>query len=223
MPSSFGLWFGAYAESLIDDLTILQSAYRVANRNPLGSGAGYGSSFPLDRELTSNLLGFETPDYNVVYAQMTRGKTEKLVSAAFASIAATIGRMSMDICLYMSQDLGFITFPDHLTTGSSIMPHKKNPDVFELIRARCNRLQALPNELAMITTNLPSGYHRDMQLIKESFLPAFAELNSCLTIMNFMLQSIDVKKDILDDPKYNFIFSVETVNALVNQGIPFRE
>ncbi len=223
MPSSLGLWFGAYAESLVDDLTVLQAAYKVTNRNPLGSGAGFGSSLPLDREYTSQLLGFDSPNYNVVYAQMTRGKTERLVSAALASIASTLGRMSADVCLYMSQNFGFISFPDHLTTGSSIMPHKKNPDVFELIRARCNKLQALPNELALICANLPSGYHRDMQQIKESYLPAFEVLNSCLRMMNFMLQSIEVKKDILDDPKYKFIFSVEAVNALVNEGVPFRD
>jgi len=223
MPSSFGLWFGAYAESLVDDITTLSAAYKVTNRNPLGSGAGYGSSFPLDRELTSKLLGFDSPNYNVVYSQMSRGKTERIVSAALANIASTIGRMSMDICLYMNQNFGFISFPDNLTTGSSIMPHKKNPDVFELIRAKCNRLQVLPNELAMICTNLPSGYHRDMQLIKESFIPAFAELNNCLNMMTFMLNQIVVKKDILEDPKYNDLFSVEAVNNLVLQGIPFRE
>jgi len=223
MPSSFGLWFGAYAESLVDDLILLQAAYKVTNRNPLGSGAGYGSSLPLDREYTSQLLGFDSPNYNVVYAQMTRGKTERLVSAAIASISSTLGRISADICLYMSQNFGFISFPDHLTTGSSIMPHKKNPDVFELIRARCNKLQALPNELALICANLPSGYHRDMQQIKESYLPAFEVLNSCLHMMSFMLQSIEIKNDILDDPKYKFIFSVEAVNALVNEGVPFRD
>ena len=223
MPSSFGLWFGAYAESLVDDLTILRAAYDVTNRNPLGSAAGYGSSFPLDREYVTELLGFDSTNYNSVYAQMTRGKTERLVSAAMVSIAATLGRLSADICLYMSQNFGFISFPDNLTTGSSIMPHKKNPDVFELIRAKCNKLQALPNELAMTCANLPSGYHRDMQLIKQSFLPAFEELNGCLNMMNFMLQSIEIKKDILQDPKYKFIFSVESVNTLVNEGMPFRD
>jgi len=223
MPSSFGLWFGAYAESLVDDLTVVQAAYKVTNRNPLGSAAGYGSSFPLDRGYVSELLGFDSTNFNSVYAQMTRGKSERLVSAAMASIAATLGRMSADICLYMSQNFGFVSFPDHLTTGSSIMPHKKNPDVFELIRAKCNKLQALPNELALICANLPSGYHRDMQLIKQSFLPSFAELNSCLKMMHFMLESIEVNKNILDDTKYRFIFSVEAVNTLVNEGIPFRD
>jgi len=223
MPSSFGLWFGAYAESLADDLMVMQAAYKVVNRNPLGSGAGYGSSFPLDRELTSQLLGFNNPNFNVVYAQMSRGKSEKLVSTAMASIAATLGRMAMDICLYMNQNFGFISFPENLTTGSSIMPHKKNPDVFELIRAKCNKLQALPNELTLIMANLPSGYHRDMQLIKESFFPAISELNSCLTIMNYMLGFIEVKTGILDDPKYKYLYSVEAVNALVLEGVPFRE
>jgi argininosuccinate lyase len=223
MPSSFGLWFGAYAESLADDLMLLLGAYKVANRNPLGSGAGYGSSLPLDREYVTELLGFDSTNYNSVYAQMTRGKTEKLVSAALASIAATLSRLSMDICLYMSQDFGFISFPENLTTGSSIMPHKKNPDVFELIRARCNRLQALPNEMAMITTNLPSGYHRDMQQIKESFIPAFDTLESCLQMMTYMLKHVEIKKDILVDPKYKYLFSVEAVNEQVRTGIPFRE
>lgn len=223
MPSSFGLWFGAYAESLIDDLTVLSASYKVTNRNPLGSGAGYGSSFPLDRELTTQLLGFESPDYNVVYAQMSRGKTERLVTAALASIASTLSRLAMDICLYMNQNFGFISFPEHLTTGSSIMPHKKNPDVFELIRAKCNKLQALPNELTLMQTNLTSGYHRDLQLIKESFIPAFGELKSCLSIMNFMLKSIEIKTSILEDPKYKDIYSVEAVNKLVLEGIPFRE
>jgi argininosuccinate lyase len=223
MPSSFGLWFGAYAESLTDDLIVLQAAYKVINRNPLGSGAGFGSSLPIDRELTTELLGFDTMNYNVVYAQMTRGKSEKIVSSALASIASTLSRMAMDICLYMGQDFGFISFPENLTTGSSIMPHKKNPDVFELVRARCNKLQSLPNELALICNNLPSGYHRDMQQIKESFLPAFDMLNTCLEIMSFMLTHIQIKNKILDAPRYNAIFSVEAVNTLVNNGIPFRE
>jgi argininosuccinate lyase len=223
MPSSFGLWFGAYAESLVDDLTMLQAAYKVCNRNPLGSGAGYGSSFPLNRQLTTDLLGFDSMDYNVVYAQMGRGKTERLVSGALASIAATIGRMAMDVCLFINQNFGFISFPDELTTGSSIMPHKKNPDVFELIRAKCNKLQALPNELALICANLPSGYHRDLQIIKESFLPAFSELDACLEMMAFMLEHISIKEDILSDEKYKYLFSVEAVNKLVLEGMSFRD
>jgi argininosuccinate lyase len=223
MPSSFGLWFAAYAESLVDDMYVLQGAYKVVNRNPLGSAAGYGASFPLNRQMTTDLLGFDSLDYNVVYAQMSRGKTERVVASALSSIAATLGRMAMDVCMYMSQNFGFISFPDELTTGSSIMPHKKNPDVFELIRARCNKLQALPNELAMICTNLPSGYHRDMQLIKETFLPAFAELNSCLDMADFMLEHIIVKDNLLDDNKYKYLFTVEAVNELVQQGMSFRD
>ncbi|WMJ75606.1 argininosuccinate lyase [Cytophagaceae bacterium ABcell3] len=223
MPSSFGLWFGAYAESLTDDLLMLQAAYRVSNKNPLGSAAGYGSSFPLNRTMTTELLGFDNLSYNVVYAQMGRGKTEKNVSAALSSVASTLGKMAMDICLYMNQNFGFITFPDELTTGSSIMPHKKNPDVFELIRAKCNKLQALPNEISLITTNLPSGYHRDLQLIKENFLPAFEDINDCLRIATFMLENIIVKENILDDEKYKYLFSVEVVNQLVLEGVPFRD
>lgn len=223
MPSSFGLWFGAYAESLTDDLHMLLAAYRIANKNPLGSAAGYGSSFPLNRTMTTELLGFDSLNYNVVYAQMGRGKTEKNVSAALASAAFTLAKLSMDVCLYMNQNFGFISFPDELTTGSSIMPHKKNPDVFELIRSRCNKLQALPNEISMMTANLPSGYHRDLQLIKENFIPAFEELNSCLRIAAFMLQNIRITENILQDDKYKYLFSVEAVNKLVLEGIPFRE
>ena len=223
MPSSFGLWFGAYAEALVDDLQLLLSAYRINNQNPLGSAAGYGSSFPLNRTMTTKLLGFDDLNYNVIYAQMGRGKVEKITSFALSNIASTIARMASDLCLYMSQNFGFITLPDELTTGSSIMPHKKNPDVFELIRARCNRLQMLPNEIGAIITNLPSGYFRDMQMIKESFLPAFAELQTILDIATFMIKKVNVKKDILDDPKYKFLFSVEAVNEAVLRGVPFRD
>ena len=223
MPSSFGLWFASYAESLVDDLILLNAAYRVSNKNPLGSGAGYGSSFPLNRQLTSDLLGFESMNYNVVYAQMSRGKTERFVSMALSGIAATLSKMAMDVCLYMNQNFGFISFPDELTTGSSIMPHKKNPDVFEIIRAKCNQLQALPNEITLLTANLPSGYHRDLQLTKESLFPAFHELNTCLEMTEFMLKQIIVKEKILNDDKYKYIFSVETVNAEVMKGNPFRD
>ncbi len=223
MPSSFGLWFGAYAESLVDDMELLVAAYQVVNKNPLGSGAGYGSSFPLNRTMTTELLGFETMNYNVVYAQMTRGKSEKIVAMAMSSVAATLSKFAYDVCLYMNQNFGFITFPDELTTGSSIMPHKKNPDVFELIRAKCNKLQALPNELTLLTSNLPSGYHRDMQLTKESLFPAIKELKSCLEILQFMLQHIEIKPNILNDEKYIHLFSVEAVNAEVLAGVPFRE
>jgi len=223
MPSSFGLWFGAYAESLSDDLELLIAAYHVANKNPLGSAAGYGSSFPLDRSQTTSLLGFESMNYNVVYAQMTRGKTEKTMAMAMASVAATLSRFSMDVCLYVNQNFGFIHFPDELTTGSSIMPHKKNPDVFELIRAHCNRIQALPNELTLLMSNLPSGYHRDMQLTKECLFPAIINLRQCIDMMSMMLKHIEVKKDILKDEKYHNLFTVESVNQLVLSGIPFRE
>ena len=223
MPSSFGLWFGAYAESLVDDMHMLQAAYRIANKNPLGSAAGYGSSFPLKRQMTTDLLGFEALNFNVVYAQMGRGKTERNVSSAIASLAATVGKMAMDVTLYMNQNFGFITFPAEVTTGSSIMPHKKNPDVFELIRAKCNKLQALPNEIAMITANLPSGYHRDLQLIKESFVPAFFEIMDCIHLTKFMLSKIEIQKDILKDEKYKYLFSVDVVNDLVNKGTPFRD
>ncbi|WP_242928161.1 argininosuccinate lyase [Pontibacter vulgaris] len=223
MPSSFGLWFGAYAESLIDDLLVVQSAYRISNKNPLGSAAGYGSSFPLNRQLTTDLLGFESLNYNVVYAQMGRGKTERVVATALATIAATIGRMAMDLCLYMSQNFAFVSLPDELTTGSSIMPHKKNPDVFELIRGKCNKLQGLPNEIALQTTNLPSGYHRDMQLLKESLFPAFTTILDCLQMANYMLPKLIVKENIMQDEKYKYAFSVEVVNNEVLQGVPFRD
>ncbi len=223
MPSSFGLWFGAYAESLVDDLEVLQAAWKVCNKNPLGSAAGYGSSFPLNRQLTTELLGFDSLNYNVVYAQMGRGKTERILAQGMSAIAATLAKLSMDVCLYMNQNFGFISFPDHLTTGSSIMPHKKNPDVFELVRARCNKIQALPNEIALMTTNLPSGYHRDLQLLKENLFPAFRSLNECLEITAFMLENIRIKEHILDDPKYDYLFSVEVVNNEVLNGVPFRE
>ncbi len=223
MPSSFGLWFGAYAESLVDDLITLQAAWEVVNKNPLGSAAGYGSSFPINRRMTTELLGFEDLNYNVVYAQMGRGKSERIVSAAIANIAATLSRLSMDACLYLNQNFSFISFPDELTTGSSIMPHKKNPDVFELIRSHCNRLQALPNEIMMMTTNLPSGYHRDLQLLKEHLIPAFENIQSCIRMAGLMLTNIEVKQDILQDEKYKFLFSVEEVNKMVVDGTPFRD
>lgn len=223
MPSSFGLWFGAYAESLTDDLQLLLAAYKIVNQNPLGSGAGYGSSFPLDRQMTTELLGFDDLSYNVVYAQMSRGKVEKSVAFAMSSIAATLSRMSMDICLYNSQNFGFLKLPVEMTTGSSIMPHKKNPDVFELIRAKMNKLQSMSSEIALITTNLPSGYHRDMQTIKESFLPSFEELKSTLEICTYAMKNIEVVPNLLEDDKYNDLFSVEEVNRLVNGGMPFRD
>ncbi|MDX5436686.1 MAG: argininosuccinate lyase, partial [Pontibacter sp.] len=223
MPSSFGLWFGAYAESLVDDMQLLLAAYKIADKNPLGSAAGYGSSFPLNRQMTTDLLGFECMNYNVVYAQMGRGKSEKIVATAMASVAATLAKMSMDLCLYMSQNFGFITLPAHLTTGSSIMPHKKNPDVFELLRGKCNKLQALPTEISMLLINLPSGYHRDLQLLKENLFPAFAELKSCLQMMAYMMQEVQVKENILEDEKYKYLFSVDAVNALVLEGMPFRD
>jgi argininosuccinate lyase len=223
MPSSFGLWFGAYAESLVDDLITLQAAYEVVNKNPLGSAAGYGSSFPINRTMTTNLLGFADLNYNVVYAQMGRGKSERITASALANVAATLSRMSMDACLYLNQNFAFISFPDELTTGSSIMPHKKNPDVFELIRSHCNRIQALPNEIMLMTTNLPSGYQRDLQLLKEHIIPAFENLKACLKMAGVMLSAIEIKKDILSDPAYKYLFSVEEVNKLVLQGIPFRD
>jgi argininosuccinate lyase len=223
MPSSFGLWLGAYAESLVDDMEMLAAAYAVTNKNPLGSGAGYGSSFPLNRKRTTELLGFETLNWNAVYAQMSRGKTEKLLSMAVASIASTLSRLAMDGCLYLSQNFGFISFPPELTTGSSIMPHKKNPDVFELIRGKCNRLQAVPNELTLLINNLPSGYHREMQLTKEILFPAIRELRSCLHMMQVMIAALEIKENILADEKYRYLFSVEAVNTLVNQGMSFRE
>lgn len=223
MPSSFGLWFGAYAESLVDDVITLEAAYRVVNKNPLGSAAGYGSSFPLNRKMTTDLLGFDDLNYNVVYAQMGRGKTERIVASAFSNIAATLGKLSMDAVMFMNQNFGFISFPDELTTGSSIMPHKKNPDVFELIRARANQLIALPNDIALLTTNLPSGYHRDMQLLKEKLFPAIQALKDCLKLMQLMLSNIRVKENILKDDQYKFLFSVEEVNKLVLSGMPFRD
>jgi argininosuccinate lyase len=223
MPSSFGLWFSAYAESLVDDLEILSAAYQVVNKNPLGSGAGYGSSLPLNRKLTTELLEFNSLHYNVVYAQMSRGKTEKFVSFGLATIAATLSRLAMDACLYMNQNFGFISFPDELTTGSSIMPHKKNPDVFELIRARSNRIQSVPNELTLLMNNLPSGYHRDMQLTKEILFPAIEDLKNCIDMTLLMFSHVRVRKDILQDEKYKYLFSVEAVNELANQGVPFRD
>ena len=223
MPSSFGLWFGAYAESLVDDMEVMLAAYKVCNKNPLGSAAGYGSSFPLNRTMTTELLGFEKLNYNVVYAQMGRGKTERILGQAMANVAATLAKMAMDVCLFINQNFGFISFPDQLTTGSSIMPHKKNPDVFELIRSRCNKIQALPNEIAMMTTNLPSGYHRDLQLLKENLFPAITSLNECLEMTTFMLQNISIKENILDDKKYDYLFSVDVVNELALNGTPFRE
>lgn len=223
MPSSFGLWFGAYAEGLVDDLTTLRAAYEVVNKNPLGSAAGYGSSFPINRTLTTKLLGFGDLNYNVVYAQMGRGKAERIVAQAIANIADTLARLSMDACLYLNQNFDFISFPAELTTGSSIMPHKKNPDVFELIRSHCNRIKALPNEIMMMTTNLPSGYHRDLQLLKEHLFPSFKTLKDCIEMAGLMLSNIEIKKDIVNDEKYKYIFSVEEVNKLVLQGVPFRD
>ncbi|WP_131536450.1 argininosuccinate lyase [Pedobacter nototheniae] len=223
MPSSFGLWFGAYAESLADDMEMMLAAWKITNKNPLGSAAGYGSSFPLNRTMTTELLGFESLNYNVVYAQMGRGKTERILAQAMSSVAATLAKMAMDVCLFINQNFGFISFPAELTTGSSIMPHKKNPDVFELIRSRCNKIQALPNEIAMMITNLPSGYHRDLQLLKENLFPAITSLNECLEIATFMFQNITIKDDILKDKKYDYLFSVEVVNELALQGVPFRE
>jgi argininosuccinate lyase len=223
MPSSFGLWFGAYAESLVDDLELLLAAYKITNKNPLGSAAGYGSSFPLNRTLTTQFLGFEGLNYNVVYAQMGRGKTERVIAQALSSIAATLAKMAMDQTLYLSQNFAFVSYPDTLTTGSSIMPHKKNPDVWEIMRGRCNRLQALPNDVAMMTTNLPSGYHRELQLLKELLFPAFTDIKQCLEMAAFMLKHIEVKADILNDPKYAYLFSVDEVNKLVLTGVPFRD
>lgn len=223
MPSSFGLWFSAYAETLIDDIYFLKAAYKIADQNPLGSAAGYGSSFPIDRDFTTKALNFETLKYNSVAAQMSRGKLEKGVAFALSAVASTLSKMSMDICLYMSQNFGFISFPDELTTGSSIMPHKKNPDVFELIRGKCNKLQALPYEFTLITNNLPSGYHRDLQLLKEGLIPSFSTLKSCLDMLTYSLKNIKVNTTILGDTKYNYLFSVEEVNKLVQSGIPFRD
>lgn len=223
MPSSFGLWFGAYAESLVDDLRLMEAAYRICNRNPLGSAAGYGSSFPLNRQMTTDLLGFDSLDYNVVYAQMGRGKMERTVAFALAGIAATLSKLAFDACLFNSQNFGFIKLPDQFTTGSSIMPHKKNPDVFELTRAKCNKIQGLPTQITLICNNLPSGYFRDLQIIKEVFLPAFDELNDCLTMVTHMMREIKVNEHILDDDKYALVFSVEEVNKRVLNGVPFRD
>lgn len=223
MPSSFGLWFGAYAESLVDDMMFLQSAYRMCNRNPLGSAAGYGSSFPLDREMTTRLLGFDSMNYNVVYAQMGRGKMERNVAFALASVAGTLSKMAFDACMFSSQNFGFIKLPDECTTGSSIMPHKKNPDVFELTRAKCNKLQALPQQIMLIMNNLPSGYFRDLQIIKEVFVPAFEELKDCLQMATYIMNKLKVNEHILDDDKYLYIFSVEEVNRLASEGMPFRD
>ncbi|MFT5735830.1 MAG: argininosuccinate lyase [Maribacter sp.] len=223
MPSSFGLWFSAYAESLIDDLYFIDAAYKVADQNPLGSAAGYGSSFPIDRSFTTKEMGFETMKYNVVAAQMGRGKVEKATAFGMASIAATLSKMAMDICLYMSQNFNFISFPDELTTGSSIMPHKKNPDVFELVRGKCNKLQSIPNQLTLVINNLPSGYHRDLQLVKEIIVPAIQDMKACLEIMSFSLREIQVNEGILEDPKYDYLFSVDTLNELVQNGMPFRD
>ena len=223
MPSSFGLWFGAYAESLVDDLTFLQSAYRMTNRNPLGSAAGYGSSFPLRRQMTTDLLGFDSMNYNVVYAQMGRGKTERNVAFAMAGIAGTLSKMAYDACMFSSQNFAFVKLPDECTTGSSIMPHKKNPDVFELTRAKCNKLQALPQQITLIMNNLPCGYFRDLQIIKEVFLPAFQELRDCLQMASYIMERIKVNTSILDDPRYDLMFSVEEVNRLATEGMPFRD
>ena len=223
MPSSFGLWFGAYAESLTDDMLYLQSAYKMTNRNPLGSAAGYGSSFPLNRQMTTDLLGFDSMNYNVVYAQMGRGKMERNVAFSIAGLAGTLAKMAFDACLFNSQNFGFIKLPKECTTGSSIMPHKKNPDVFELIRAKCNKLQALPTQITLIQNNLPCGYFRDLQIIKECFLPAFEELKDCLRMCTYIISKIEVKRDILDNPMYDAIFSVEEVNKLAADGMPFRD
>ncbi len=223
MPSSFGLWFGAYAESLTDDMQLVLAAYNIANQNPLGSAAGYGSSFPLDREMTTELLGFANPHYNVVAAQMSRGKTERAIGAAIGAVASTLGHLAMDVCMWMCNNFGFVSFPDELTTGSSIMPHKKNPDVFEIMRGKCNRLQSIPNELALLTANLPLGYNRDLQLMKDIVFPATSELIECLDMADFMLAHIRVKDGILDDSRDDYIFTVEDVNRLVLQGVPFRD
>ena len=223
MPSSFGLWFGAYAESLTDDMLFLQAAFRMTNRNPLGSAAGYGSSFPLNRTMTTDLLGFDSMNYNVVYAQMGRGKMERNVAFALAGIAGTVSKLAFDACMFNSQNFGFVKLPDNCTTGSSIMPHKKNPDVFELIRAKCNKLQALPQQIILIMNNLPCGYFRDLQIIKEVFLPAFQELKDCLDMAAYIINRIEVNRHILDDPKYDNMFSVEEVNRLAAEGMPFRD
>ncbi len=223
MPSSFGLWLGAYAESLCDDMELVVAAYNICNKNPLGSAAGYGTSFPLDRKFTTEAIGFDQLNVNSVYAQMTRGKSEKTVAVAMASVASTLSKFSYDVCLYLSQNFGFISFPEELTTGSSIMPHKKNPDVFELIRAKCNIIQGVPNQLTLLTNNLPSGYHRDMQLTKEVLFPAIQQLKDCLNIIAFALPQMKVNNDILGDTKYAYLYSVDSLNALVKQGVSFRD
>ena len=223
MPSSFGLWFGAYAESLTDDLVQLNAAWKLANQNPLGSAAGYGSSFPLNRQMTTDLMGFDNMNYNVVYAQMGRGKVEKSVAFGLASIAATLSKLAFDVCLFMCQNFGFVSLPDNLTTGSSIMPHKKNPDVFELLRSHCNKIQSLPNEILIMVNNLPGGYFRDLQVVKEVFIPSFNELKACLDIATYAISFLKVNDKVLDDKKYDFIFSVEEVNRMVNEGVPFRD
>jgi argininosuccinate lyase len=223
MPSSFGMWLGAYAESLVDDMEMLAASYNITNKNPLGSGAGYGSSFPLNRKTTTELLQFGTLNWNSVYAQMSRGKTEKAVATGISYIAATLSKLAYDCCLYMNQNFGFISFPNELTTGSSIMPHKKNPDVFELIRAKCNRIQSTPNELTLLINNLPSGYHRDMQLTKEILFPAMQDLIACIQMMQLMLSNMQVKPDILNDKKYQYLFTVEAMNELVNKGVTYRD
>ncbi len=223
MPSSFGLWFGAYAEALTDDMNMVVAAYNIANQNPLGSAAGYGSSFPLDREMTTELLHFDNPHYNVVAAQMSRGKTERAVAAAIGTVASTLGHLAMDVCMWMCNNFAFVSFPDELTTGSSIMPHKKNPDVFEIMRGKCNRLQSIQNEIALLTANLPLGYNRDLQLMKDILFPASTELIECLDMASYMLGEIKVKNNILDDSKYDYIFTVEDVNRLVLEGMPFRD
>ena len=223
MPSSFGLWFGAYAESFTDDMHMIAAAYNIANQNPLGSAAGYGSSFPLDREMTTELLSFASPHYNVVAAQMSRGKTERAVAAAIGAVASTLGHLAMDVCMWMCNNFGFVSFPDELTTGSSIMPHKKNPDVFEIMRGKCNRLQSIQNEIALLTANLPLGYNRDLQLMKDILFPASKELIECLDMATYMLGEIRIKDNILDDSRYDYIFTVEDVNRLVLEGMPFRD
>ena len=223
MPSSFGLWFGAYAESLVDDMTFLQAAFKVCNRNPLGSAAGYGSSFPLNRTMTTELLGFDSMNYNVVYAQMGRGKMERNVAFALASIAGTVAKLAFDACMFSSQNFGFVKLPDECTTGSSIMPHKKNPDVYELTRAKCNKIQSLPQQIMMIMNNLPSGYFRDLQIIKEVFLPVFDELKDCLDMTTYIIERIEINRHILDDSRYDNMFSVEEVNRLTQEGMPFRD
>jgi argininosuccinate lyase len=223
MPSSFGLWFGAYAESLADDLQLLLSAWKITNRNPLGSAAGYGSSFPLNRQLTTDLLGFDSMNYNVVYAQMGRGKMERTVANALASVAATVAKLAFDACMFTSQNFGFIRLPDEFTTGSSIMPHKKNPDVFELTRAKCNKIQSIPQQIIMITNNLPSGYFRDLQIIKEIFIPVFAELTDCLEMTTLMMAQVEINTELMNDSRYDYLFSVEEVNRLTLQGMPFRD